>query len=90
MVRFEYTADEVLVIVTQDCHIYMIKPKEEDNIITKDISASLENSVIEGAKIHENSLILLSFSKKVYIIKDLNEFTLEPLCDVEYGKVIIA
>ena len=84
----EYTADEILLIVTAIGHIHMIRPTEEDSPITKDISASLENASIEGAKVHENVLILLSSLKKVYIIKDLNECKLEPLCEFSYGKAI--
>ena len=83
---FDYSADEVLVIVTVDRHVYMIKPKEEDNPITKDLSADLGNSQIEGAKIHENSLILLTTNKQVFIVNDLNDFNVEVMCDSYSGK----
>lgn len=59
----------------------MMKPKEEANVITKDLNSELQNSLIEGAKIHENSLILITSKNQIYYIEDLNECKLELICN---------
>ena len=43
------------------------------------------NTLIEGATIYKNTLVLLSTSKMVYTIDDLNEFEPKTLCDLPYG-----
>jgi len=89
VVRFEFTADDVLVIVTDDCKIYMIKPKEEDTPITRDLTDELGHTLIEGAKVHENSLVLLTSSKKAYYIKNLTDCKPEVICEEPYEAMTV-
>jgi len=85
VVCFEYTVDEVLVVVTSDCRIQMMRPKEEEIVICKDVGAQLQNNMIEGAKVHENSLFLITSKNQVFFIEDLNECKLELICDSYKG-----
>ena len=64
----------------------MIKPKEEERLEIKDLSVEVENMPIDGAKVHENSLILFTSYKKVYIINDLNDIKAEAICNEPYGE----
>ena len=64
----------------------MLKPKEEESPEIKDLSVEIGNVLIEGAKVHENSLVLLTSSKKAYIINNLSDIKAEVVCDESYGK----
>lgn len=80
---FEYTAEDVLVVLTDDCMLYLLKPRE-DIPETKDLTADIGNTLVEGGKVHENILVLLTSSKKVFIINNLNDCKAKFLCEKPY------
>jgi len=69
--------------------LYILKPKEEENPIVKDLGTALGNVMIEGAKVHENSLIVLTNYKKAYVIKDLNVIEAKVISETPYGILIV-
>ncbi len=62
----------------------MFKPKE-DLPECKNLAQFLDGGVIEGARVHENSLVILSSKKKVLYIKNLNEWEVTTICDKYSG-----
>lgn len=83
---FEYTAEDVLVVLTDSCMLYLFKPKEEDNPVAKDLTIEVGNTLVEGGKVHENSLVVLTASKKVFIINNLNDCKAKQLNEKPYCK----
>jgi len=83
---FEYTAEDILVMLTDDCMLYLLKPKEEDCPITKDLTVEIGNTLVEGAKVHENLLVVLTSSKKVFLISSLSDCKAKPLIEKPYCK----
>ena len=66
--------------------IFQYKPKEEDNPLIRNICKQLGNCIIEGAKVHENCLLILTSYKNVYVLKNITEGEPQLLCATEYGK----
>lgn len=85
MLCFEFTANDVLVVVTADCMLYLLKPKEESYPVVKQLASILGNVMIEGAKVHENSLIVLTNYKKAFVIAITNEVNATAICETGYG-----
>jgi len=56
--------------------------------VVKDLSAEIGGCLIEGAKVHNNSLMIMTSYKKVYYISNINKFKTELLCEEAYGKLM--
>lgn len=76
-------------IVTDDGMMYLLKPKEEENPVVKNLKDEIGDTIVEGAKVHENVVIILTTSKKVFIVENLNEFTVRILCNKPYSIFIL-
>lgn len=87
MVCFEYTTEESLIIVTQNAMLYILRPKEEELPIISQIPGLPEGVVLEGAKVIDNSLILLTDNKQVFLINDFNEIKPKCICEKYGGKI---
>eukprot|EP01022_Parablepharisma_sp_SALTPOND_P032759 TRINITY_DN862_c0_g2_i1.p2 TRINITY_DN862_c0_g2~~TRINITY_DN862_c0_g2_i1.p2 ORF type:complete len:934 (-),score=128.30 TRINITY_DN862_c0_g2_i1:21414-24215(-) len=78
VVAMDFNEEEWLVIVTVDCMIYLINPMNIESIIVKNVAAEIDGEYIEGAKVYENMLILVTNSKKIYKVLD---WKVEIICD---------
>ena len=67
-------------MVTTEAKVYMMRPKEESNIIIKDLISKVKNTSLIGAKIHNNSLVLLTHKKAVFLVPNVEEFEVEEFC----------
>lgn len=76
-------------VLTDDCMLYLLKPKEEDFPVTKDLTVEIGNTLVEGGKVHENLLVVLTSSKKVFLISNLNDCKAKLLIDKAYCRVVV-
>ena len=68
---FAYNDNGTLVILTADCKLGLIKYKDETHVVLHDISTALKGAELVTANPTENSLILITREKQVFVVDDL-------------------